>query len=67
MMSDVLEGSKGLGFPMAGLAAVGQVPAKGEDGQEAARVFYVTATRATQLLVIGVVGDGRLGGDWQHD
>jgi hypothetical protein len=63
MMSDVLEGSKGLGFPMTGLAGVGQVSAKGEDGQEAARVFYKTATRATQLLVIGVVGDGELGGD----
>ena len=35
------------------------MPAKGEDEQEAARVFYVAATRATQRLVIGVGGDGQ--------
>ena len=35
---------------------VGQMPAKGEDEQEAARVFYVAATRATQRLVTGVGG-----------
>jgi ATP-dependent exoDNAse (exonuclease V) beta subunit len=29
--------------------------------QEAARVFYVAATRATQRLVIGVGGDGAFG------
>lgn len=32
------------------------MPAKGEDEQEAARVFYVAVTRATQRLVIGVGG-----------
>lgn len=50
--------SKGLEFPVVALPSVGYVPAEGEDEQEAARVFYVAATRATQLLAIGVGGDG---------
>lgn len=37
------------------------MPAMGEDEQEAARVFYVAATRATQRLVVGVGGDGGFG------
>ena len=37
--------SKGLEFPVVAL------PAAGEDEKEAARVFYVAATRATQWLV----------------
>ncbi len=53
--------SKGLEFPMVALPGVGYMPAKGEDEQEAARVFYVAATRATQRLVIGVGGDGGFG------
>ncbi len=53
--------SKGLEFPVVALPGVGHMPAKGEDEQEAARVFYVAATRATQRLVIGVGGDGRFG------
>ena len=48
--------SKGLEFPVAALPGVGHMPAKGEDEQEAARVFYVVATRATQRLVTGVEG-----------
>lgn len=52
--------SKGLGFSVVALPGVGHMPAKGEDEQEAARVFYVAATRATQSLVIGV-GGRRLG------
>jgi len=48
--------SKGLEFPVVALPGVGHMPAKGEDEQEAARVFYVAATRATQSLVIGVSG-----------
>jgi ATP-dependent exoDNAse (exonuclease V) beta subunit len=35
------------------------MPAAGEDEQEAARVFYVAATRATHRLVIGVNGQGK--------
>ena len=53
--------SKGLVFPVVALPGVGHMPAKGEDEQEGARVFYVVATRATQKLVIGVSGMGDLG------
>jgi superfamily I DNA/RNA helicase len=55
--------SKGLGFPVVALPDVGHMPAKGEDEQEAARVFYVAATRATQRLVIWLGGDGVLAED----
>jgi hypothetical protein len=54
--------SKGLEFPVVALPGVGYMPAKGEEEQEAARVFYVAATRASQRLVIGVGGDGGFGG-----
>ena len=50
--------SKGLEFPLVALPGVGHMPAAGEDEKEAARVFYVAATRATQRLVIGVGGSG---------
>ena len=53
--------SKDLEFSVVALPGVGHMPAKGEDEQEAARVFYVAATRATQRLVIGVGGDGGFG------
>ena len=53
--------SKGLEFPVVALPGVGHMPATGEDEQEAARVFYVAATRATQKLVMGVGGNGTLG------
>ena len=56
-----MHASKGLEFPVVALPGVGHMPAKGEDEQEAARVFYVAATRATQRLVIGVGGDGGFG------
>jgi superfamily I DNA/RNA helicase len=39
-------------FTVVALTGVGHMPAPGEDEKEAARVFYVTATRATQRLVI---------------
>ena len=61
-MSDDMKVSKGLEFPVVALPGVGCMPAAGEDEKEAARVFYVAATRATQRLVIGV-GGGRLFGD----
>jgi hypothetical protein len=54
--------SKGLEFPVVALPGVGHMPAPGEDEKDAARVFYVAATRATQRLVIGVGGDGGFGG-----
>lgn len=48
--------SKGLKFPVVALPGVGHMPAAGEDEQEAARVFYVAATRATQKLFISISG-----------
>ena len=53
--------SKGLEFPVVALPGVGHMPAAGEDEKEAARVFYVAATRATHRLVMGVSGNGGLG------
>jgi hypothetical protein len=38
------------------LTPVTHMPAAGEDEKEAARVFSVAATRATQRLVLGWVG-----------
>ena len=61
MMSDHMKVSKGLEFPVVAQPVVGHMPGTGEDGQEAARVFYVAATRATQRLVLGVSGLGGLG------
>jgi ATP-dependent exoDNAse (exonuclease V) beta subunit len=55
-MSDDMRVSKGLEFPVMGLPSVGHMPAKSEDEQEAARVFYVAATRATPRLLIGGAG-----------
>ena len=51
-----LKVSRGLEFPVVALPGVGHMPAQGEDEKEAARVFYVAATRATQRLVMGVGG-----------
>ncbi|MGB2882715.1 MAG: 3'-5' exonuclease, partial [Rhodoferax sp.] len=53
--------SKGLEFPVVALPGVGHMPAVGEDEKEAARVFFVAATRATQRLVMGVGGDAEFG------
>lgn len=53
--------SKGLEFPVVALPGVGNMPAPGENEKEAARVFYVAATRATQRLVMGVGGNRGFG------
>ena len=53
--------SKGLGFPVVALPGVGHMPAAGEDEKEAARVFYVAATRATQRLLVTVSGGSGCG------
>ncbi len=53
--------SKGLEFSIVALPGVGHMPATGEDEIDAARVFYVAATRATQRLVIGVGGGAKFG------
>jgi hypothetical protein len=57
-----MHASKGLEFPVVALPGVGHMPAPGEDEKEAARVFYVAATRATQRLMIGVGGDSAFAG-----
>ena len=49
--------SKGLEFPVVALPGMGHMPAAGEDEIDAARVFYLAATRAMQRLVIGVGGE----------
>ena len=43
------------------LPGVGHMPAPGEDEKEAAREFYVAATRATQRLVVTMSGGGGFG------
>ena len=53
--------SKGLEFPVVALPGVGHMPAPGEDEKEAARVFYVAATRATQRLGITASATGEFG------
>jgi hypothetical protein len=53
-----MHASKGLEFPIVVLPGVGHMPAPGEDEKEAARVFYVAATRATQRLIIAGNGAG---------
>ena len=58
--------SKGLEFPVVALPGVGHMPAVGEDEKEAARVFYVAATRATQRLVMGIGGVGGLASRFQR-
>ena len=47
-----------LEFPVVALPDVWHMPAAGEDEKEAARVFYVAATRATQKLLITQSTDG---------
>jgi DNA helicase IV len=53
--------SKGLEFPVVALPGVGHMPAPGEGETEAARMFYVAATRATHKLFIAASGDGVFG------
>ena len=47
-----MHASKGLEFPVVALMGVGDMPAKGEDEKDEARLFYVGATRATQKLIV---------------
>ena len=56
MMRDDMTVSKGLEFPVVALPSVGHMPAKGEDEQEEARLFYVAATRATHRLILTLSG-----------
>ena len=52
--------SKGLEFPVVALAGVGAMPAPGQDEADAARLFYVAATRATQAMFIPLSGSGAI-------
>jgi superfamily I DNA/RNA helicase len=54
-----IHASKGLKYRIVALPGVGHMPAQGEDEKEAARVFYVAATRATQRLMMGLGGEAR--------
>jgi hypothetical protein len=56
-----MHASKGLEFPVVALVGAGNMPAKGEDEREEAKLFYVGATRATERLIIGMGGEGRFG------
>jgi superfamily I DNA/RNA helicase len=49
--------SKRFEFPVVAKTGVGHMPEAGEDEKEAARVFYVAATRATQRLVVTLSGN----------
>ena len=49
---------KGLKLPVVALPGVGHMPTAGEDEREAARVFYVAATRG---LVLGANAAGNFG------
>ena len=53
--------SKGLEFPLVAIPGLGRLPAPDEDETDAARLFYVAATRATEQLLVTVSGAGRLG------
>jgi hypothetical protein len=53
-----MHASKGLEFPVVALAGVGQMPEEGSDEAEEARLFYVAATRATEMLYITLSGSG---------
>ncbi|MBL0942841.1 MAG: NERD domain-containing protein [Hydrogenophaga sp.] len=56
-----MHASKGLEFPVVAMVGVGNMPAKGEEEREEARLFYVGATRATQRLIVGAGGEGCFG------
>ncbi len=53
--------SKGLEFPVVAVPGVGQMPLANQDETDAARLFYVAATRATSRLFVTVSGDGEFG------
>ena len=53
--------SKGLELTVVVVPGVGDMPAQGEAEQEAVRMFYVGATRATQRLVITASGSAQFG------
>ncbi len=60
-MSNDMKVSKYLVFPVVEMLGVGHMPAKGNYEKETARVFYVTATRATQRPVVTAGGGSGFG------
>jgi hypothetical protein len=58
----ICDGNQRLKFPVVALPDVGRTSAPGED--DAALVFYVAATRATQRLVMGVGGGSAFSGSF---
>ncbi len=53
-----MHASKGLEFPVVALPGVGRMPEEGHSEIDEARLFYVAATRATQMLYITLSGNG---------
>lgn len=49
---------KGLEFPVVALPGIGHMPEPNEPEAEEARLFYVAATRATDLLIVTLSGKG---------
>ena len=60
-MSNDMKVSKYLVFPVVEMLGVGYMPAEGNYEKETARVFHVTATRATQRLVVMACGGSGFG------
>lgn len=52
-----MHASKGLEFPLVAIPGIGQMPGKGEDEKDEARLFYVAATRATHQLMLTMSGN----------
>ncbi|TXH46386.1 MAG: DNA helicase II [Burkholderiaceae bacterium] len=61
-----MHASKGLEFPVVAVAGVGQMPRKGEETADEARLFYVAATRATHKLIVTVSGQGEFAQAFDH-
>jgi hypothetical protein len=55
-----MHASKGLEFPIVALAGAGHIRSEDAEGRDAARLFYVAATRATSRLFITISGGGIL-------
>lgn len=53
-----MHASKGLEFPVVALPGIGRMPEVGTSEADEARLFYVAATRATQMLYITLSGTG---------
>jgi superfamily I DNA/RNA helicase len=56
-----MHASKGLEFPVVALAGVSGMPAEDCAEPDEARLFYVAATRATDVVIIPVAGDSGMG------